>query len=65
MIEPTATGRKRLVPIKAGRSCGVTMFESGLAIGQVLKNSDIVEIFKCGRLKHCNLSMIPQKGAQN
>ncbi len=26
------------------------MFEPGLAIGQVLKNSDIVEIFKCGNM---------------
>ncbi len=26
------------------------MFNPGLEIGQILKNSDIVEIFKCGNM---------------
>ena len=26
------------------------MFEPGLEIGQIVKNSDIVDIFKCGNM---------------
>lgn len=29
------------------------MFEPGLEIGQSIKNSDIVEIFKCGNMGGC------------
>ena len=29
---------------------GVFMFNPGLKIGQIIKNADIVEIFKCGNM---------------
>ena len=34
-------------------------FDPGLRIGQILKNTDIVKIFKCGNMGGCVVQKLP------
>jgi len=39
----------------------MSYFDCGLAIGQVISNSEIVEIYKCGNMGECVVLTLPAR----